>query len=240
MEEVRMGEKIHQSILEQSTLYSNPQVVDYVDQVGQRIAKQTPRAYLPYRFTVLEDNRIYSAFAPGGFVYITTGMLQFLENEMELAAVLSHEIARIQYHFFGVHQLQQAASALGSVSAMAGFVFPPAALIAPLGMAAADSYFTKEKSVEEQTYEADLQSLDYLVKSGFDPQGSIDVMYKFAQIKGDDVNRIINYYHTHPITPERIDRLYKHFKQINLTHVQFDTHWAQYRQATAPLRTTSS
>ena len=78
--EVEIGEQIHQQILQSFYPYTDPRVVQYVNTVGNHLAEFAARKDLPYRFTILYNEKIYATSSPGGFVYVTTGMLAFLQN----------------------------------------------------------------------------------------------------------------------------------------------------------------
>jgi len=76
-------------------LYDDPEMAGYVDAVGQRIVQVSDRQDIQYRFYILNHKVVNAMAVPGGYVYITRGMLQKLENEAQLAAVLGHELAHI-------------------------------------------------------------------------------------------------------------------------------------------------
>jgi len=86
--ENELGRQIHQAILTSFRVYSEPRVVGYVTRMGNTLAKKASRKDLHYQFTVLYDDRLYATSAPGGFVYVTTGFINFCRNEAELSAVL--------------------------------------------------------------------------------------------------------------------------------------------------------
>ena len=86
--EIDLGSQIHNVIIASQYLYTKPEVVGYVTEVGRNLARYSLRPHLPYSFTILTDERLYSTAAPGGYIYITTGLLNFFKNEAELAGVL--------------------------------------------------------------------------------------------------------------------------------------------------------
>ncbi len=96
-EEKQIGEQIHQTIMSSFYPYTEPRANEYIGKIGGDLSKQAARNELDYRFIVLYSDKIYATSSPGGYVYITTGMIYFLGNEAELAAVLAHEIAQLQY-----------------------------------------------------------------------------------------------------------------------------------------------
>lgn len=95
-EEVELGRRINNMLLEQQyQLYNNNQVQSYVDRIGQRLVSQSDSRDLPFQFQVVASDEVNAFAIPGGYVYVTTGLLQAVENEAQLASVLAHEISHI-------------------------------------------------------------------------------------------------------------------------------------------------
>ncbi len=95
-EEVRLGQQINQQLVgEEFQLYNNVRVNSYVDRIGQRLAKNSTRPDIAYTFQVVKDDSINAFATAGGYVYVTTGLLQAADNEAQLAGVLAHEIGHI-------------------------------------------------------------------------------------------------------------------------------------------------
>ena len=94
-EEVKLGQAEHQKIIGKFGVYRDQELQDYIDKVGQRVAAESSRPEVEYRFTLLNDDMINAFALPGGFIYLTRGMLVHMNSESELAAVLGHEIAHV-------------------------------------------------------------------------------------------------------------------------------------------------
>ena len=98
--EVEMGKSADQSIRAQFGLYDDPELTAYVDRVARRMAPFLHRPKLVYHFAVL-DTPVENAFAaPGGYVYVTRGLLAMMNSEAELATVLGHELG----HYLGLDE----------------------------------------------------------------------------------------------------------------------------------------
>src|SRR5687768_4549708 len=94
--EIKKSKEVHPMLLQQfGGVYDDPQLQAYVNEVGQRAAKVSQRPELQYTFTVLDSEEINAFTTGGGYVYITRGIMNYLNNEAELEAVLGHEIGHV-------------------------------------------------------------------------------------------------------------------------------------------------
>ncbi len=169
---------------------------DYVAQVGTtlQLASASPYGYRPFTFIVLDSEEVNAFAAPGGIILITKGMLQFVQNEDELAAVLGHEIGHVAMAH-GIQAIEKE-KRLGVTSALADFakdrvlanssaatssVLSPAldAAIDQMGVSIRNGY-----SVEIEA-EADKQGMDLLFKSGYDPYALLELIERFKTFKGN-------------------------------------------------------
>ena len=94
-DELALGRKTNEEVLKQYTLYDNPVLQNYVQNIGSKLAANSHRANLNYQFTVLDSKEVNAFALPGGYVYITRGLMAYLNSEAELAAVLGHEIGHV-------------------------------------------------------------------------------------------------------------------------------------------------
>ena len=94
-DEIQLGQQSDKEVVAQYGLYDDAQLQSYIDQLGQKMVKISHRPNLSFSFRLL-DSPVINAFAvPGGFVYITRGILAYLNNEAEFAGVLGHEIGHV-------------------------------------------------------------------------------------------------------------------------------------------------
>ncbi len=121
-QELSLGLKADQEAKRQYPLYDLHGLAKYVDEVGQRLARQSHRNSLGYSFTVVDSAEINAFALPGGHVYITRGILAYLNSEAELAAVLGHEIG----HVTARHSVRQMSAAQGADIALSiASIFSP-------------------------------------------------------------------------------------------------------------------
>ncbi len=228
--EVAMGEKINAEILSSFYPYTDPKVVAYVNKVGSALAAKAARKDLPYRFTILYNDKIYATSAPGGFIYLTTGMLYFLDNEAELAAVLAHEIGELQYHDPTLSRSKKILNAMVRGGTVIGPAFGEIGALAALGLVAVQGInkagqLTPEKKLQQ----ADKWALSYMVEGGYDPQGMIDFFYSFLKADKDLAPYFFDYYQSRPITEDRYFSVQEQFSKLPLQNKAFTTNRQAYQ-----------
>src|SRR5512134_1660334 len=116
--EIQLGDSYDSKVRSQYGVYPDPALQAYVQGIGQKLAAQSHRPHLKYHFTVLDSPEVNAFALPGGHIYITRGILAYLNSEAELAAVLGHEIGHVTARH-GVRQ-HSAATATGVVGAILG------------------------------------------------------------------------------------------------------------------------
>ena len=173
-QEVQTGRQEDLKVRQEYGVYDNKALQQYVNEVGQRLGRASHRPGLQYSFAVVDSPEINAFALPGGYVYITRGILAYLNSEAELAGVLGHEIG----HVTARHSVQQisAATAAG-VGATLLQVFVPGlrnqagdSVIGLLGNVLLSGYG------REHELEADRLGAQYLARTGYDPQAMIKVV----------------------------------------------------------------
>jgi len=173
-DEVKLGQKLNQQVLQQYQVYPDVNLQDYVQYVGAKVAAKSDRTDIPYHFTVLDSDEVNAFALPGGYIYITRGILAYLNSEAQLAAVLGHEIG----HVAARHAVRQySASQLTSLGAALGAAFIPGLgsvagqqLTGLLGTAMLRGYG------REQELQADKLGAEYMARSGYDPEAMLSVL----------------------------------------------------------------
>lgn len=236
-EEQRTGEAIHNEILASFYPYTDPKVVKYVNDLGQSLAAQAKRHDLQYRFTILYSEKIYATSAPGGYVYITTGMLNFLENEAELAAVLAHEIGEQQTVDRRFTKRDDVVGAAAQVGSAVGPMFGPLGSLASLGLVLLQAYNESSfKTPAERLLLSDASAMKYLMNTGYDPQALMDVQKHFLNAGEKMTIFFYDYYQSRPITEERIKAIEKEFQKLPLGGKSLITDAVEYQTMTRGVR----
>lgn len=194
-QEVALGQQINQQLLQSGVkIYNNKQINDYVNAIGQRLAKNCGRTDIPYTFQVVDDASINAFATMGGMVYVNKGLITTAENESELASVIGHEIG----HVVGRHSIKQMRETLIAQGVMSG-VGVDSNVLANIGVDIALHLPHSRK----HELEADQLGLANIIKAGYAPIGMVTFMQKLEK-SGPSMPAIIS---THPNTGERVERL---------------------------------
>ncbi len=184
--ELRAGQQAHQEVLKEYRALANPVAQAYVDGIGQKLARASHRANLEWHFTVLDSPQVNAFALPGGYVYITRGILAYLDSEAELAGVLGHEIGHVTARHASQRATRQQAAGVGvllanvlgavleskGVSGAADFS-SQASQLAAAGYIAAYS--------REQESQADRLGADYLARNHYASARMVDVIRALKQ-----------------------------------------------------------
>ncbi|MET0498277.1 MAG: M48 family metalloprotease [Steroidobacteraceae bacterium] len=170
--EIEKARQVHPLMLQQfGGAYDDVQLQQYVNEVGQRAAKVSQRPELQYTFTVLDSEDINAFTTGGGYVYITRGIMNFLNSEAELMAVLGHEIGHVNARHPVKRQTQ---STMSSIGAAAVGIFTGSGDLAGLADYAGAALVTGYG--RDMELEADRLGAEYLAKSDLAPEHMIDVV----------------------------------------------------------------
>ncbi len=200
-QEVELGQAINKELISsgQAKIYRNRSINNYINQIGQRLAKTSQRPDIPYTFQVVDDDSINAFATMGGYVYVNKGLIAAADNEAELASVIGHEIGHIAGRH-GIEQMRDRALAQGLLSA-AGLDRNNAIQI---GVELAVS----RPNSRSDELEADRFGLKNMTKANYAPAGILGFMQKLLQRGGSTPG----FLSTHPATSDRIKILQQ---QIN-------------------------
>ena len=202
-EEIALGREITGSILGAAPLVKDEALQQYVNKVGRWIASQSERSDLPWKFGVIESSDLNAFAAPGGYVLITKGLYQKLQNEAQLAGVLGHEIAHVvKKHQLKVLQKQQLLNiGAGKLSDLLGKNDKLAKKA--LSSGAEISARSLDKDAE---FEADRMGLVLATRAGYEAFGLAEVLQIIAQTNQSD-SSVALLFKTHPAPDERLAKL---------------------------------
>lgn len=213
-QEVATGRAADADVKKQYRVYESKALQDYVNDVGQRLAQKSHRPELEYHFTVLDSPEINAFALPGGYIYITRGIMAYLNSEAELAAVIGHEIG----HVTARHGVRQQSSAQ-----MAGLGLTIASIFLPTMQSATMQNLANTLGTawlsgygRDHELEADRLGASYLAQSGYDPQAIISVIRvlknqelrdaQIAQQEGREPRRYHGLFASHPDNDTRLQQ----------------------------------
>jgi len=162
--EVSLGRKADLKVVKQFGLYPDAKLQRYVNEVGQRVAKASDRPRLHYHFRVLDDPMVNAFALPGGYIYVTRGLLAEINSEAELAAVLGHEITHVVCRD-PVNRLSQQIGAQALL--LASLASPSSREFAAAGQMLIQSVMLGYSRQKE--FQADAMGLEYAFRAGYDP-----------------------------------------------------------------------
>lgn len=206
IEEEKIGEEQYQPTLQtQGGKYLvDEELSNYVSSIGQRLAKVSDRPDLPYEFTVLNSGVPNAWALPGGKIAINRGLLMELENEAQLAAVLSHEIV----HAAASHSAQRMQQGLLINAGIAGL---GVALSDAdygqmlMGGAALGAQLTLAKYGRGHELESDKYGMQYMAEAGYNPQAAVELQELFVRLsEGQKTDFISGLFASHPPSMERV------------------------------------
>lgn len=204
--ERKIGEETKKQILEQYRVLESTTVASYVNRVGQKVARVSDRPTVDYEFLVLDNDLVNAFAAPGGFIFVTRGLLESMNDEAELAMVIGHEIAHVAA-LHGVQMIQKemgknALTILGTVGA--AVTLGPEAMLMVANTADLFSSLYLLGYSRDKELEADNLGLQYMLRAGYDPQGSLRFLKQLNKMDPEDKKGWDLYFRTHPSTVERI------------------------------------
>jgi predicted Zn-dependent protease len=231
--EINIGSDYDVKIREKYRVYENPELQAYINRIGQELAAHSHRPKLVYHFTVLDSPEVNAFALPGGYVYITRGILVYLNSEAELAAVLGHEIG----HVTARHAVRQhtASAATGFVGAVIGIA---------TGISATQDLFNNVLGNailsgygRDHELESDRLGAEYLARTGYDPQAVLKVLgilknqEEYEKKRAAAENRPPRIYHgvyaSHPSADKRLQEVvgqadkFKSLSEPKLAHEDY-------------------
>ncbi|MEZ5934891.1 MAG: M48 family metalloprotease [Alphaproteobacteria bacterium] len=217
-QEKAVGKEQHPQILQQfGGEYDDPKLRAYVDQIGQGLKTVSELPDLDFTFTLLNSDVVNAFALPGGYVYISRGLLALAENEAEVAGVMAHEIGHVtarhsaQRYSRGV--LAQGGVTLGAVLAGVLGGGNLAKTVQQAGATGAQAYLAGYS--RDQEFQADDLGVRYLTRAGYDPTAMATFLEKLGRQsdlarklagKEDAPDPSTSMFATHPRTPDRVLR----------------------------------
>lgn len=206
-EEMSLGAQVHQQVLQQYRLVRDPEINEYVQTLGERIARRSRRSNIPYHFYVIDDPSVNAFALPGGYIYVNAGLLNIAQTEDELSAAMAHEVGHVvaRHGLKNVKKAQRTALifgilGIGAEIATGGSGGGRAARAASELLAA--GLITKNSRDYER--EADYLGLYNMRDAGFNPHGMVGMFQRLERAGSSKQSSIGGIFASHPNAGERI------------------------------------
>ncbi|NQU59921.1 MAG: M48 family metalloprotease [Rhodospirillales bacterium] len=215
-DELRVGAEEHPKLIKSfGGAYTDAKLRAYIRRTGLKLAALSEASSLPFTFTILNDDRVNALALPGGYIYITRGLLALAGNEAEMAGVLAHEIGHVTARHTAERYSATMATnlgliVLGAIGSAAGVPAGVGDIVGYGAQAALQGYS------REQELEADKLGVRYMTRAGYDPAAMTSFFHKMAAhaeleraLEGKTEAAANNIMATHPRTAQRIDQAIK-------------------------------
>ena len=215
--EIRMGKQYSQQIEATVKLVQDPVVNEYVNRLGQNLVRNSD-AKVPFTIKVVDSDEVNAFALPGGYFYVNSGLILAADEEAELAGVMAHEIAHVAARHAAREMTRGQWLQIGSIPLIfigggIGYGIQSAASLAiPL------SFLSFSRSFEA---EADYLGVQYMYKSGYDPQAFLSFFEKLEAKEKKKPGTLSKAFSTHPQTPDRIEKSQEEIARILPARAQY-------------------
>ncbi len=215
--QIAMGKQYSQQVESTVKLVQDPVVTEYVNRLGQNLVRNSD-AQVPFTIKVIDSDDINAFALPGGFFFVNSGLILAADEEAELAGVMAHEIA----HVAACHAARE--NTRGNLMNMASIplIFVGGAIgyagYEAAGLALPMTFLHFSRGFEA---EADYLGLQYMYKSGYDPQAFISFFEKVQAQEKKKPGTLAKAFSTHPQTPDRIAKSQDEITQILPARAQY-------------------
>jgi predicted Zn-dependent protease len=213
-QEIELGKSMDGEVRREMGVYQDPELQRYVESIGMKLAAASQRPSLPWHFAVVDEPAVNAFALPGGYIYLTRGILPFLHTEADLAGVLGHEIGHVTARH-SAQQYTKATSAGLGVQLLSIFV-PEAQPFQGLTETALGVLFLKYGRDDE--LQADRLGVDYTAKTGWNPAGVGGMLRTLARLDeaGGSRRGVPNWLSTHPAPADRVEKVQAYIAESGL------------------------
>ena len=231
--EIRMGKQYAMQVEQGVKLVQDPVVTEYVNRIGQNLVRNSD-AQVPFTIKVIDSDEVNAFALPGGFFYVNSGLILAADEEAEMAGVMAHEIAHVAARH-GTRQMTRAQWAnIGTIPLIfigggIGYgIYEAAGLGLPL------TFMKFQRNFEA---EADYLGLQYMYKTGYDPQAFISFFEKIQAKEKKKPGTLAKAFASHPQTPDRIEKSQQEIATILPAKAQYIVSTSEFDDVKSRLAT---
>jgi predicted Zn-dependent protease len=216
--EIKMGKQYAMMVEQTARMIQDPVVTEYVNRIGQNLVRNSD-AKVPFTIRVIDSDEINAFALPGGFFYVNSGLILAADEEAELAGVMAHEIA----HVAARHAMQQMTRAQYANMATIPLVFIGSwgvyqAASMAINLALPLTFMKFSRNFET---EADYLGVQYMYKTGYDPQAFITFFEKIEAKNKKQPGTLARAFASHPPNPDRIAKTQEEIRRILPTQPEY-------------------
>lgn len=230
--EIALGKQLATQVAQTAHIVSDPVISEYVNRLAQNLARNSDSKF-PLTTQVIQDNTINALSLPGGYFFVNTGLILAADTEAELAGGMAHEIA----HIAARHGTRTATR--GEIAQLAtvplifmggwgGYAARQAA-----GVLIPVQFLQFSKAFES---EADMLGLEYLYKTGYDPEAMVDIFEKIQALQKKEPGRVSKFFSTHPASGDRIVQAQRNIQTLLKQQPQYVVTTSEFAAVKARLQ----
>ena len=205
-QDIEIGSKYSPEIEKQlGGRIENDQIQQYINNVGQKIAYVSHRQNIEYHFTAVEHESVNALALPGGYIFITRGLLEKLKTESQLASVLGHEVA----HVVSRDTANMISKEIGTTILLAAVIITGQAPGEVINAAAVTQQILGLSYSRNDERQADFGGMRYMFRAGYNPQGMVETLEIFQNQPGE---KPPEFFSTHPSSENRLNYLNRTIK----------------------------
>jgi predicted Zn-dependent protease len=230
--EMKLGKQYAMMVEQTAKMVQDPVVNEYVNRIGQNLVRNSD-AKVPFTIKVIDSDEINAFALPGGFFYVNSGLILAADEEAELAGVMAHEIAHVaaRHAMQQMTRMQYASLATIPLIFVGSWGIYEAASMA-INLALPVTFMKFSRNFES---EADFLGLQYMYKTGYDPQAFISFFEKIEAKDKKKPGTLARAFASHPPTPDRIEKAQEEIKRILPSEPQYIVNTSEFDSVKARL-----
>ena len=229
--EIALGKQLAIEVERQAKLLDDPITCEYINRLTQRLARNSDVKF-PVTVKVIEDDVINAFTLPGGFLFVNTGLIRLSESESELASAISHELGHVAARHYTRQASRQDLLSASTIPLifLGGIPGIAAQEVANIGLPVGMFKFSRDFETE-----ADMLGIQYLYKTGYDPNAAIDMFERIEAAERKHPGAVSQLFNTHPLTSDRMAKTQQNIERILPARPEYVVNTSEYEDVRARL-----